>query len=557
LTTFLGSPEQTLSARARSHWIKVTLALVVIKLLILVVLAFNTRLVMDEFWHLHQTYYLFNGFFDDIWPEKAILYTPYLKLSAFLSWDAASQILAARGLSAVLAIGLVGVVYATSRTAGHSHLAALAVALVLLCFSNFIERSFRLQSEPQAILLAATALWIVVRGPMDRIHVIAFAGILSGLAFVTTQKSVYFNVALGAGLVLDALAQRSVKEAVRRSLALIVGWAAAVSAYAIAFGGWDAPALLKWTFVGPLEVATSAQDDYGDLRYFVRQTLQRNMILYVACFLGLVFELRRFHRLSPSARVHAAFTLIVSLLVFTHNQPWPYVFNMALPFLAYYAVPFFANLGTTHGRRTVILILFAAALTLSFARNIHYLDHDNRQQLAVIRAAEAEVPVGSSYFDGTGMLPNRAMVPYVWLDAMGVRKASDAGEASPMLKGLRQTPPAVIIDSYRTEALATILQTLLGNSYVQVGHNLRVPGEPQGFSVLSGAVFVARDDQGGLINQIAIDGQTRTLPTRIESGEHSLQITQKAPVWIVPERLDPRLLAPDLRSEDLFDGVYE
>lgn len=534
-----------------------------VKLLILVVLAFNTRLVMDEFWHLHQSFYLFNGFFTEIWPEKAVLYAVYFKLSAYLSWDAVSQILVARGLSAVLAIGLVAVVYATSRAAGHSRLAALAVALVLLSFSNFIERGFRLRSEPLAILLAATALWIVVRGPMDRMRTIAIAGILSGLAFVTTQKSVYFNVALGAGLVIDALSQRSVTVAVKRALALIGGWAAAVLAYVIVFGGWDAPALLRWTFVGPLEMATTGQTSYGNLRAYTGQTVQRNVILYMACFVGLAWQLRHFPALSPGARVHVVFTLVITLLVFTHNQPWPYVFTMAIPFLAFYAVPCFLSRGTTQGRRKLLLVLFAVALTLSFARNAYYLGHDNRRQLAVVRAAEAEVPPGSTYFDGTGLLPNRAMVPYLWLDALGVRKTLDAGDASPMMLGLRRTPPAVIIENYRIVGLSALLQPLVGQSYVQVGRNLRVPGirlapgEPQGFSVLSGAVFVARDDQANLISEIVIDGQIRTLPLRLEVGEYSLRTTRDDPVWIVPERLDPRLLTRNLKYRELFADVYE
>ncbi|MCX7289401.1 MAG: hypothetical protein NTW20_18165 [Rhodobacterales bacterium] len=553
----------TLTTAARSRWTMGCQCLVALKLLILIVFAFNTRLVMDEFWHLHQTFYLFNGLFDDIWPEKAVLYTPYLKLSALVSWDAASQILAARGLVAGLAIALVGVVYATSRAAGQSRLAALAVLLVLLGFSNFIERSFRLQSEPQAILLAAAALWVVIRGPVDRLPVLLLAGILSGLAFVTTQKSVYFNVALGAGLVLDALAQWSVKDAVRRSVALIAGWAVAVLAYAIAFGGWDAPALLRWTFIGPLEVATTAQNDYENLRYFVVQTLRRNVLLYIACFAGLISTLSRYRALSPGARIHVTFTLVMTLLVFAHNQPWPYVFNMALPFLAFYAVSFFMTRGTTPARRTGLVILFAIALTIGLARNVQYLAHDNRQQLAVVRAAEAEVPVGSSYFDGIGMLPNRAMLPYLWLDAMGVRKTLAAAESSPMMLGLRQRPPSVIIDSYRTSALKALLHPFLERSYVPVDHNLRVPGAmliqgpPQAFSVLSATVFVARDAQGTLIDRITVDGQTRTLPTRIEAGEHRLQLDQPGPAWLVPEQLDPGLLVPDPRPADIFDGIYD
>lgn len=537
--------------------------LVATKICVLFAFSLNTRFVMDEFWQFHQSYYVFNGYFETIWPEKAILYAAVFKIPALLGSDAVSQLLAARVFSAGLAVLLVGVVCMTSRSLGHTRVQMLIVALILLSFSTFIERSFRLRSEPLAILLAVTAVLVVLRGSVDNARGLLVAGVLSGLAFVSTQKSIYFNVALGAGLVVDALASYNLRNAVKRSMLLIAGWIVALVSYAIFFGGADAPSVLNLTFFGPLEVATSAQNYYESLHTFLYQTLSRNAALYLICFIGLMLQLVRFFELSSPHRIHLIATLVIAALVFSHNQPWPYVFTMALPFLAPYAIPIGQKLATTPRRTTCLYILLIVVVANSFAKNAYYFQHDNRDQLAVVRAAEAMTPHAGSYFDGIGMLPNRGMHPYAWLDAMNVHKTFDAGENSDVVKGIDQNYPEVIVESYRTRFLTGLLKPITDQSYVAVDHNILVPGrrlqagETQEFNVLKGRTFVAVDGvTGALVNEIVIDGKRVTLPYRLDAGRYSVASLQTAPVWLVTDSFPLDYLGPRTEQKTLFEDVY-
>ncbi|WP_238368506.1 DUF7056 domain-containing protein [Mesobacterium pallidum] len=444
-------------------------AALVLKLLMLFALALNTRLVMDEFWHLHQAQYVWNGAFTDIWPEKALLYAAFFKLAALAGDDAVAQVLTARMLAAGLATAVVGVTYATARALGQSAFRAVIIALILLSFSTFIERGFRLRSEPLALFFAASALWVVIRHDANRARTILIAGLLSGLAFVATQKSAYFNFALGSALVVEALVARSVVQALQRAALLIAGWLAAIAVYALVFGGSNAAEVFRFTFLGPLEVATTAQDHYGSLRHFVAQTLVRNAPLYLACFAGLALTLARFRSLTQGQRLHLVFTLVMAVLVFRHNQPWPYVFTMVLPFLAPYAPALLDRF--PEARQRTLLLVFALVVAASFVRNIGYVAHDNHTQLDTLRAAEALVPEGETYFDGLGMLPNRKTAPYVWLDAMNMVRLEAEGPTGRLPRALASNPPLLVIQSYRTERLSPLLAPALAG-YVPAGTNL-------------------------------------------------------------------------------------
>ncbi|MFV2054384.1 glycosyltransferase family 39 protein [Aliiroseovarius sp. YM-037] len=543
--------------------IKLVMVALALKIVTLFALALNTRFVMDEFWQFHQAYYVFNGIFETIWPEKTVFYVAVFKIAGVLGNDAVSELLIARVLSAGLATLLVGVVYLTSRTLGHTRFQALLVAVLLLSFSTFIERSFRLRSEPVAILFAATAVWVVVRAPADRVRTLLIAGFLSGLAFVSTQKSVYFNVALGAGLVIDALASLNIRSALVRSALLILGWIAAVVSYAVMFGGGDALRVLQLTFFGPLEVATTAQSYYADLRVYLYQTLSRNALLYLLCFCGVGLQAVRFMKLRSGDRIHLVATLVMALLVFTHNQPWPYVFTMVLPFLAPYAMIVYRRLSEVSARANVLLLVFAALITISCVRNVQYFDHDNRAQLSVVRMAESLTGQDDTYFDGIGMLPNRTMQPYSWLDAMWVHKTREAGADSDLMRGLEQHYPAVIIQSYRTKALAELLEPLIAQSYVAVGNNILVPGrrldadQTQVLNVLQTKTFTAINSATGApLDSITVDGESRPVPLRLPAGEYSLTSPEGVPVWFVPEGSPLKPTTAPTEQEALFERVY-
>src|SRR5690606_31542271 len=122
---------------------------------------------------------------------------------------------------------------------GEDRVRALLIVLLLLCFSTFIERIFRIRSEPLALFFAAAALLTVIRGSSDSAGRLLIAGILSGLSFVTTQKAVYFNVALGLALLVDGALGRHYLAAIRRGTLLVAGWVVPIVFYCFGFGGWN------------------------------------------------------------------------------------------------------------------------------------------------------------------------------------------------------------------------------------------------------------------------------------------------------------------------------
>ncbi|TGT34736.1 hypothetical protein, partial [Mesorhizobium sp. M8A.F.Ca.ET.167.01.1.1] len=87
-----------------------------------------------------------------------------------------------------------------------------------------MERVFRTIAEPLALFFAVAALLAVLRARELGGRQLVAAGILSGLSFLATQKSVYFNVALGLGLVADAALARRYAAGVARGAWLVLGW---------------------------------------------------------------------------------------------------------------------------------------------------------------------------------------------------------------------------------------------------------------------------------------------------------------------------------------------
>ena len=170
---------------------------IALKLLLLFVLAWNSRFVMDEFWQLGQSKFLFEGLFDTMWPGKAVGFALFYEPVHWFGLEAGPTMLAGRLQTALLACATVAMVYACARAIGEDKTRSLLIVLVLLSFSTFMERIFRTISEPLAVFFAVGALLTVLRGNLDRRTPLFLAGVLAGLSFLATQKAVYFDVALG------------------------------------------------------------------------------------------------------------------------------------------------------------------------------------------------------------------------------------------------------------------------------------------------------------------------------------------------------------------------
>ena len=124
--------------------------------------------------------------------------------------------------------------------------------------------------------------------------------------------------------------------------------------------------------------------------------------------------------------------------------------------------------------RRVGIGLLVVAVVFGFARNLAYFDHDNRTQLALLAEAEALIGREKSYFDGIGLLPSRDDVPRRWLDERGV--AGVLLGQDDLLAALRATPPALVIESYRIDALGPDFADWLSGAYGEVEPGLWLRG---------------------------------------------------------------------------------
>lgn len=540
---------------------------IAIKVALIFVFAWHIRIIMDEFAQVGYAKYFANGLFDTIQPPKAVGFAVFYKLAHLTGWDAVSIILIGRMQTALLACGTLLMVYSCARALGEQRLRALFIVLVLLCFTNFMERIFRTRSEPLALFFALTAILVILRGHALTARKIFIAGILSGLAFLVTQKSAYFNLALGLGLVIEAMLRKDIFTAIVRGFYLTAGWLLSAIAYCFIFGGSDPLHIAQSLIFGPIDVAVYGSDAYYGIRVYVLQTLLDNTFLYLLCFSGMVIALKRWKVSNEKTRIALIFSFVITTLVFTHNQPWPYVFIMALPFISLWSLAPLDYL-FVHNRMPFLKLFFLTVTTLtilsSYFINISYLKIDNVQQLELVSRAEALLKPGEKYFDGIGMLPNRLEPTTLWLDAIYVLKTIREGKKSEAWQVFTQSPPKMIIWTNRMTGIHPFIAKAIDNSYVKVAPNIRLAGrllhigQQEEFKVPLAGRYQLYSETGAAVSaHVKVEGITITPPITLSADRKMITLLdgpEKA--LLLPEgTYDGRFKDGD-DVNDLFDNIY-
>jgi hypothetical protein len=539
--------------------------LIAAKVVLLFVLAWNTRFVMDEFVQLGWAKFVDDQLYVTNWPVKAVGFALFYKLAHWVGWDAQSILLIGRLQTALLACGTLALVSGCARALGKERPQALAIVVILLSFSNFMERIFRTIAEPLAVFFAAASLLVVLRG-QGKPRAILLAGFLTGLAFLSTQKSIYFNVALGFALVGSAmLALRPVRALVQGAL-LVAGWLVAIAAYCILFGGTDAASIARHMFFAPVENAVHGADPYGSLRHFVLQTLTRNALLYSFCFTGLAVSVLRIRRLDEPARIALIFTIFITAFVFAHSQPWPYVFVMALPFLALWSLEPFEFTGRRPIYRTAAAALMITAIVVSLVANLLYLRHGNRRQLELVARAESLLEANQPYFDGVGMLPTRPEASGVWLDRNAVQQTLREGANSAAYRMFEESPPKLLIWSYRMDAIESVVGDRIRAGYVRVSPNLWLAGRrlmlgrPVEFTAPAPGTYRLYGEDGEPVEgRVVVDGVVQSSPLRLDAGPATvtLRAGPPGPLLLLPAGSYAGRFTAGPDNSALFAGVYD
>ncbi|VAX19596.1 hypothetical protein MNBD_NITROSPINAE03-1003 [hydrothermal vent metagenome] len=542
------------------------LCVILAKIILIFVLSNNTFFVMDEYAHAAHTG-MIQDFYVRYFPFKTVLSAYFYLPAQWLSSNSAEAMLIARYQMALAGVGVVVFVYLICLNMGRTKLEALFTVCVLLAFSTFMERVFRVRTEPLCLAPAMGALWITTSRHKSG-WILFLAGLMSGVAFLTTQKAVYFNFALGVALIAEAVTRKAYAQAFKKAAIFTFGWAVIVVAYSVYFRGPDFLVVLNHIFVTPVRLAVHGGEDYKNLREFVLMTLSRNAFVYGLCFAGLSISLARFKKLSVAEVIVIVFTLIMTFFVFTHNQPWPYVFIMVIPFLSLYgieavkAVP--AGIPYLKG---AVLISALVVMTFSFKRNIHYFGHTNLLQNMTSMQAESLLGPDDSYCDGAGMLVKKRFAGPAWWDARGIAEVlaqADKNEFG-LIENILSYRPKVWILNYRTSKLWPVLEPFLVQSYVRVFPNVLVSGveisaeKPVKFINRWEGAYALYSNSGARLNApFYINSKIIKGSTLLKIGEYTAQLADGADkAYLLPDNIKvPFTIPPARKPMALFRGVY-
>jgi hypothetical protein len=263
-------------------------------------------------------------------------------------------------------------------------------------------------------------------------------------------------------------------------------------------------------------------------------------------------------------RIALIFTTVVTLFVFAHNQPWPYVFIMAQPFLALWALKPLERISESRATRLACIAL-VLAIGMSFVRNVQFLAIDNRAQMEVVARAEALLGPQDVYFDGIGMLPNRPEPSTLWLDRKAVLTTLAERERSEAYRIFQRTPSKVLLWSYRLDDIRPVVAPLLETRYVRVAPNIRLigrdlaEGSASVFDVPVAGRYALYDREGNILpGQIEVDGRLRPAPLDLAAGRRTINLRSgPGEALLLPEAPYAGRLRPGADHPDLFDKVYD
>lgn len=546
------------------------LAYLAVKMVLLVVTTLNAQYLMDEFAVVHEAGRIDGGLYQDMWPHRTAL-AALLYQIAFVAGDSAVEVMRWARLEAVaLSLASLAVIYAIARSLGRRRSEAVFALCIVLAVSSFMERAFMARPEAPMLFFGACALWALTAAP-GRLSAVLVAGVLAGTAFLTSQKAVYLDLALGLAVVGERLAAGRPGQALAAGGVLVAGWAIAVAAYVgyFALHGTDAMTLARWIFLGPpTDNAVQGHQVYEDLSYYVWQTLLRNPGVYLLCALGWLAAVITVARRSPAERIALIFTTVVAVSFYgVHPAPWPYNFILVIPFLGLWAPYLIEPLRPAPLRLQVVAgAVVLAILTSSFARNVHYLAFDNVAQVETIETAESLLAPNERYFDGTHMIVTRPLAAPFWLQRGELLRILDnAARGDTSLVDEIFGQPKVVIESYRTDTIEEVLAPYLRHSYVRVAPNVLLSGTAlpseaaSDFVVQWEGVYRLRDVDGRPSDAaLTVNGTTLSGAIRLKRGRYAVRLVEPSaePLYLLPANAAIAIPAAPIVNRPLFANAH-
>lgn len=450
-------------------------------------------IIVDELVDTQLAYQVANGFplyNPDFFWERTPLMT---YLVGYISNDTHSALIFTKARHFMWMIGtllffMVG--YGGFKLYGRRYL--LVSPVLLLTFSTFMDRSFRVRADLMSTFFATPAL-IVLLSPQLKVLPIAFGGFSLGLAFMTSQKAVYFVIAFALALIARIVVHYENKLILKTILkfGFISGSCFMIplivqAAYMASQGSLNT--FIENCFFGGYRAGILAQTYNHTIEYFY-QSLKRSPHFWLLGLIGMARGLKQLYeqrKKTPANRVAiTVWTLVMLLLISQHTVKFPYLFLTLSPCLALMgALPVVQVMKYLETKKPFRFAALVPALTIIAVIVLLIIPHRRNFEktkrtlhaMDLMTRVEAITDPSDHVWDGMGLvLTRKRALPYSltkrWVDE---RKS---GMDYPVMEHLKKNQPVVAIANNRLKRLTDEEEALLETHFIKDFSRIHVVGQ--------------------------------------------------------------------------------
>ncbi|HSM37516.1 MAG TPA: hypothetical protein VK837_14025 [Longimicrobiales bacterium] len=485
----------------------------------------------DEFQGAHAVYRLTNELpYRDFLPYKTVL-GYYIQLPPFLllgpGW---SGLTAARIVATLINLVALG---ALALALGRRYRPeAVAVGMVLLVFvSTFVDQAFEIRVDMLTGWCGVLALLLLLNARHGS------AGMAAGLAFLISQKGLFFVIAGAIAIAASVLWESRRKHALSGLIRFAVAAGFVIVSYLalwIAVAGFED--VLFITFPAAAGIARRAVYDGIELRW--ARTAFRNPLFYAIAVLGTVHAaIRAWRKLRARGGGESAggardaklavFTATLLIQMAAYPQPWSYFFLLAIPVLAVCVVDILDAIladerrSSWKGVAVAGLVVFGVFYPTVFT--LSSLHGDRERQRITFETGLSALGPGDTYWAGSNVFADRQQPNGLeWLDLFNLERLRNlpVEERRGLMAELAAEPPAIVIDNYRMRSLPEPFRRFIESHYAYLANGVysyAVALEEGADSIAIPIRGVFRLEGPGPVHlggQRLLPGQTMNLPRR-------------------------------------------
>lgn len=453
-------------------------------LVLVVLISWNRNFQVDEVENIHAAYNMRRGLtiYQDFWQGHNPLLYPLLE-PLILMGDPVRSFIHARVEMLVFLLATIGFAALAAKRVCNGWAGLLAGGM-LLFHTTFIERGIEVRADGPTALCVMVALYVEF-GKNTPLRRYCSQALLMSLAFLFTQKAVFFCFGFGSLWLMQALRSR------RFSLVALpmLCWLApvALAAGLLAWAGC-LDDFIRYSYTYPMQNIAGQTENmhtFAPWRFIFLEARRNIFFTLAAALTPLAAALCLWKKPAVGRRLLFALYLALMGLFSLHVNPFPFPYShvaMLAPFALVAACTLQLGWEALTSRRwpglaawSVPLIL-APCMVTSLPRLIAKTAPGNRYQYEIMREIDRISRPGDAVFDMAGLYFRPDAYPvYLMTGAHFTRYRG--GFFPPMIPWFRQNGLVLYIKNYRTQWLQNEERQLLRQHFFRYKPNIYISGK--------------------------------------------------------------------------------